>query len=105
MTLCRICSKWQTRKKLAFTPAIELSYIKPKNQKYIAVAIEGQQSSPSLSQAQRTRELDQNNLLQPDMIDSIRQTFCSPACAAVARRKRQRGYMRKNRRLALAFRG
>ena len=41
-----------------FTPAVELSYIKPKNQQYIAVAIESQQSSPSLSQAQRMRELD-----------------------------------------------
>lgn len=41
-----------------FTPAVELSYIKPKNQQYIAIAIESQQSSPSLSQAQRMRELD-----------------------------------------------
>jgi len=40
-------------------------------QRYIAVAIEGQQSAPSLSQAQRMRELDQKNLLQPDMIDGI----------------------------------
>ena len=58
-------------KKIAFTPAVELSFIKPKNQRYIAVAIEGQQSAPSLSQAQRMRELDQKNLLQPDMIDGI----------------------------------
>lgn len=43
-------------KKIAFTPAVELSYIKPKNQRYIAIAIEGQQSAPSLSQAQRMRE-------------------------------------------------
>ena len=28
-------------KKIAFTPAVELSYIKPKNQRYIAIAIEG----------------------------------------------------------------
>ena len=42
-----------------FTPAVELSYIKPKNQQYIAVAIESQQSSPSFSQAQCMRELDQ----------------------------------------------
>ena len=47
------------RKKIAFTPAVELSYIHSKNQRYIAVAIEGQQSAPSLSQAQRMRELDQ----------------------------------------------
>jgi len=58
-------------KKISFTPAVELAFIKPKNQRYIAVAIEGQQSPPSLSQAQRMRELDQKNLLQPDMIDGI----------------------------------
>ena len=44
-------------KKLAFTPAVELSFIRPKNQRYIAVSIAGQQSSPSLSQAQKMREL------------------------------------------------
>ena len=58
-------------KKIAFTPAVELSYIKPKNQRYIAVAIEGQQSAPSLSQAQRMRELDQKNMLNGDVIDGI----------------------------------
>lgn len=58
-------------KKIAFTPAVELAYIKPKNQRYIAIAIEGQQSAPSLSQAQRMRELDQKNLLNSDMIDGI----------------------------------
>ena len=58
-------------KKIAFTPAVELSYIKPKNQRYIAIAIEGQQSAPSLSQAQRMRELDQKNVLNSDVIDGI----------------------------------
>lgn len=58
-------------KKIAFTHAVELSYIKPKNQRYIAIAIEGQQSAPSLSQAQRMRELDQKNMLNGDVIDGI----------------------------------
>jgi ParB/RepB/Spo0J family partition protein len=58
-------------KKIAFTPAVELSYIKPKNQRYIAIAIEGQQSAPSLSQAQRMWELDQKNMLNGDVIDGI----------------------------------
>ena len=57
--------------KIAFTPAVELSYIKPKNQKYIAVAIDGQQSTPSLSQAQRLRKLDNENMLNGDVIDGI----------------------------------
>ena len=58
-------------KKIPFTPAVEMSYIKPKNQQYIAVAIEGQQSAPSLSQAQRMRELDQKGILSGDVIDGI----------------------------------
>lgn len=58
-------------KKISFTPAVELSFIKPKNQRYIAVAIEGQQSAPSLSQAQRMRELDQKGMLNGDVIDGI----------------------------------
>ena len=58
-------------KKLSFTPAVEISYIKPKNQNLIAVSIEGQQSSPSLSQAQRLRELDQKGQLNGDVIDGI----------------------------------
>lgn len=56
---------------LAFIPAVELSYIKPEHQNYIAVAIEGQQSTPSLSQAKRLRELDKKGLLNPDVIDGI----------------------------------
>ena len=56
---------------IKFTPAVELAYIKPKNQRYIAVAIEGQQSAPSLSQAQHMRELDQKGVLNGDVIDGI----------------------------------
>lgn len=56
---------------LGFTPAVELSYIKPDNQNYIAIAIEGQQSTPSLSQVQRMRELDKKGVLNADMIDGI----------------------------------
>ena len=58
-------------KKLAFTPAVEISFIRPKHQKYIAVSIEGQQSSPSLSQAQKMRELDKDSKLNGDVIDGI----------------------------------
>ena len=58
-------------KKLAFIPAVEISFIRPKHQKYIAVAIEGQQSSPSLSQAQRLRKMDQEGKQNGDVIDGI----------------------------------
>lgn len=57
--------------KLSFTPAVEISRIRAKHQKYIAVSIEGQQSSPSQGQAKRLRELDKENQLKPDVIDAI----------------------------------
>ena len=63
--------KMLDEKQLAFTPAVEISFIRPKHQRYIAVAIEGQQSSPSLSQAQKMRELDKQGALNGDVIDGI----------------------------------
>lgn len=63
--------KMLDEKKLAFTPAVEISFIRPKHQKYIAVSIEGQQSSLSLSQAQRLRKMDQEGKLNGDVIDGI----------------------------------
>ncbi|MFR1975229.1 MAG: hypothetical protein ACLS3F_12065 [Oscillospiraceae bacterium] len=57
--------------KLSFTPAVEISRVRPKHQKYIAVSIEGQQASPSKGQAKRIRELDKENKLSPDVIDGI----------------------------------
>ena len=63
--------KMVDEKKLAFTPAVEISFIRPKKQRYIAVSIEGQQSSPSLSQAQKMRELDKDGKLNGDVIDGI----------------------------------
>jgi ParB/RepB/Spo0J family partition protein len=58
-------------KKLGFMPAVELSYIKPKNQRLVAVSIDGEQSSPSVAQAKKMRELDQEGKLTGDVIDGI----------------------------------
>ena len=63
--------KLMDEKKLGFTTAVELSYIGKKNQSYIAVAIDSQQSSPSQAQAKRMRELDEKKLLNGDVIDGI----------------------------------
>ncbi len=63
--------KMVDEKQLSFTPAVEISFIRPRHQKYIAVAIEGQVSSPSLSQAQRLRKMDQEGKLNGDVIDGI----------------------------------
>ena len=58
-------------KGMGFMPAVELSYIKPENQRLIAVSIDGEQASPSVKQAKRLRELDQEGLLNGDVIDGI----------------------------------
>ena len=63
--------KMVNEKRLSFTPAVEISFIRPKNQQFIAVSIEGEQSVPSLSQAQKLRELDKEGKLNPDAIDGI----------------------------------
>jgi len=63
--------KAMDEKRLGFTPAVELSFVKPKNQNLIAVSLEGQQSSPSLAQAKRMRELDKEKMLNGDVIDAI----------------------------------
>ena len=61
----------EDNKKMGFMPAVEISYIKPKNQQLIAVSIEGEQSSPSHAQAKQLRELDQAGKLNGDVIDGI----------------------------------
>ena len=46
-------------KKIAFNPAVELSYLKPSEQKEFLEAMDYAQASPSLSQAQRRKKLSQ----------------------------------------------
>ena len=46
-------------KKIAFNPAVELSYLKPSEQKEFLQAMDYAQASPSLSQAQRLKKLSQ----------------------------------------------
>ena len=46
-------------KKIAFNPAVELSYLKTSEQKEFLEAMEYAQASPSLSQAQRLKKLSQ----------------------------------------------
>jgi len=57
--------------RLGFTAAVEISFIKPKNQNFIAVALESEQAKPSTEQAKRMRELDKKGLLNGDVIDGI----------------------------------
>ena len=46
-------------KRIAFNPAVELSYLKPSEQKEFLEAMDYAQASPSLSQAQRLKKLSQ----------------------------------------------
>ena len=58
-------------KKIAFTPAVEISYLKPDEQKMLLDTIESEQATPSLSQAQRMRRLSEQGQLNEDSMLSI----------------------------------
>lgn len=56
--------------KLAFTPAVELSYLKPEEQQWLDTALENTQQTPSLSQAQRMkRESKQGTLSEQGIME------------------------------------
>lgn len=57
-------------KKIAMTPAVEISYLKPEEQTMLLTAIDSEQATPSLSQAQRMKKLSQEGKLSDDtMLD------------------------------------
>ena len=58
-------------KKLAVTPAVELSYLKPEEQALVVETIESEQATPSLSQAQRMKKKSQAGELNEDTVLSI----------------------------------
>ena len=57
--------------KIAMTPAVELSYLKPKEQELLLETIDSEQATPSLSQAQRMKKLSQVGGLNEDTMLSI----------------------------------
>ena len=57
-------------KKIAMTPAVEISYLKPEEQKMLLTAMDSEQATPSLSQAQRMKKLSREGGLNDDsMLD------------------------------------
>ena len=58
-------------KKIAMTPAVELSYLKPQEQALLLETIESEQATPSLSQAQRMKKLSQMGALDEDIMLGI----------------------------------
>lgn len=57
--------------KMAMTPAVEISYLKPEEQKLLLDTIESEQATPSLSQAQRMKKLSQSGELNDDTMLGI----------------------------------
>ena len=58
-------------KKIAFNPAVELSYLKPKEQTDLLDAMDSEQATPSLSQAQRLKRFSQEGTINIDMMRAI----------------------------------
>lgn len=57
-------------KKIGMTPAVEISYLKPEEQQMLLTAIDSEQATPSLSQAQRMKKLSREGKLNDDsMLD------------------------------------
>lgn len=57
--------------KIGMTPAVELSYLKPDEQRLLIETIDSEQATPSLSQAQRMKRLSQEGQLNDDSILGI----------------------------------
>ena len=58
-------------KKIAFNPAVEISYMKPEEQKEFYEAMEIAQTTPSLSQAQRLKRSSQEGNCTAELIERI----------------------------------
>lgn len=58
-------------KKIAFNPAVELSYLKQEEQSQLLDAMESEQATPSLSQAQRLKRFSQEDKLSPAVMSAI----------------------------------
>ena len=58
-------------KKIAFNPAVELSYMTPEEQRDFYETVNITQTPPSLSQAQRLKKSSQEGRCTPELIESI----------------------------------
>ena len=58
-------------KKIAFNPAYELSFLKKEEQQQLLDAIDSEQATPSLSQAQRLKKFSQEGTLSIDVMRAI----------------------------------
>ncbi len=58
-------------RKIAFNPAVELSYLNPEEQAQLLEAMDSEQATPSLSQAQRLKKFSQDGRLSLDVMRAI----------------------------------
>lgn len=58
-------------RKIAFNPAVELSYLKKEEQTLLLEAMDSEQATPSLSQAQRLKKFSQQKMLSLDMMRAV----------------------------------
>ena len=58
-------------RKIAFNPTVELSYLKKEEQTLLLEAMDSEQATPSLSQAQRLKKFSQQKMLSLDVMRAI----------------------------------
>ena len=58
-------------RKVAFNPAVEISYLRPEEQQFLHLTLANDGSSPSVSQAQRMKKFSQEGRLSEDVILAI----------------------------------
>ena len=58
-------------RKIALNPAIELSYLKKEEQTLLLEAMDSEQATPSLSQAQRLKKFSQQKILSLDVMRAV----------------------------------
>ena len=58
-------------RKLAFNPAVEVSYLKQDEQRMLLEAMDAEQTTPSLSQAQRLKKFSQEGKLTEEAMSAI----------------------------------
>ena len=66
--------------RIALTPAVELSFLTRKEQELLLLTIESEQATPSLSQAQRMKQLSKRGELTDDAILEIMMERKKPEC-------------------------
>ena len=67
-------------RKIALTPAAELSFLSKEEQELLLLTVESEQATPSLSQAQRMKQLSREGKLTDDMILKIMTEQKKPEC-------------------------